>query len=375
MRRVRWHSEEEQDLSEHSISVSPFLQGLHSSSAPVTIACFDDNMAESWDRFARAHPSGSFFHQVGWKKVMEKTYGYRPCYFYAHRAGEITGIAPVFLTSSWIAGKCLISLPFAVYGGICASDAESEQALLGHVERLAADWNVQYLELRNRRSTPLRGYHRNERYATFTLPLSDEKSMYDALPKDARYMIRKGERAGLKTKRGFDQLDTFYRLMTINLRRLGTPAFPKSLFRNLIREYPGQVDLTVVYSGDQPMAAGMSFFFRDWMQPYYVGSLSEAKTVAANNFLWWEMIKFGSQCGLRTFDFGRSKKGSGNYTFKAKWNPNIETLDYQIRLVRRTDPPNFSPMNSKFSLAMDLWKKAPLGLTAAIGPHLVKWFP
>jgi FemAB-related protein (PEP-CTERM system-associated) len=344
--------------------------------SPVRILALESGVEASWDRYVFDHPSGSFFHQIGWKRVMENTYGYQPFYFYAEREGRITGIAPSFLASNWITGKCLMSLPFAVYGGVCASDPESEKALVARLEQLAVELRVEYLELRNRNGQLLPGYHPNPRYATFTMPLvSDIDALYKSLPKDIRYMIRKGEKAGLEVRRGFDQLDAFYKLMTVNLRRLGTPAFPKSLFEHLIREYPGQVDLAVVYSGGKPVSGGMSFLFREWMQPYYIGSLEEAKIVAANNFLWWELIQHAARTGHTIFDFGRSKKESGNFDFKKKWGPHIESLDYQVRLVHRTEPPNFSPANPKFQLATNMWKKMPLSLTRVIGPRVVRWFP
>jgi len=66
----------------------------------------------------------------------------------------------------------------------------------------------------------------------FTIPLiADIEALYKAFPKDIRYMIRKGEKAGLAVRRGFDQLDHFYRLMTINLRALGHAGFPEMSFR------------------------------------------------------------------------------------------------------------------------------------------------
>jgi hypothetical protein len=111
------------------------------------------------------------------------------------------------------------------------------------------------------------------------------------------------------------------------------------------------------------------------MQPYYIGSLEEAKGLAANDFLWWKLIEYAAETGCRTFDFGRSKKDSGNFEFKKKWNPRIETLNYQVRLVRRREVPNFSPTNPKFELATNIWKKLPLGLTRVIGPRVVRWFP
>ncbi len=330
----------------------------------------------AWDRFVQIHPKATFFHQIGWKKVMESTYGYKPYYFCAKKGERIVGIAPAFFISNWMTGRCLISLPFAVYGGVCADDLESEQALIGHLEHLAEELEVEYLELRDRGGDIRNGYHHNSRHSTFTIPLvSDTDAIYKAFPKDIRYMVRKADKANLRVERGFDLLNTFYELMTINLRRLGTPAFPKQLFQNLIREYPGQIDLTVVYAGTQPLCGGMSFFFREWMQPYYIGSREEAKGVAANNFLWWELIKIGANSGHTTFDFGRSKKNSGNYDFKKKWNPQIEDLSYQVRLVRRKEAPDFSPMNPKFELATSIWKKMPLGMTRAFGPRVVRWFP
>jgi FemAB-related protein (PEP-CTERM system-associated) len=329
-----------------------------------------------WDSFVLNHPKGTFFHQTAWMRVIARTYGFQPYYFYAESDGQITGIAPMFLVSNWLSGRCLISLPFAVYGGVCATNADSEEALLKHIEQLASEERVKYVELRSRDGNLRPGYYANTRYATFTIPLGgDPEKLYSAFPKNVRYMIRKGEKANLRVRTGSDQLEGFYHLMTINLRRLGTPAFPLALFKNLIFEYKDQIDLTVIYHEDKAVAGGMSFRFRDCLQPYYIGSLQEAKSVAANDFLWWKLIEKAARFGCRTFDFGRSKKGSGNFTFKEKWNPVIETLNYQTRLVGRKDVPNFSPTNPKFELATTIWKKLPLGLTRAVGPHVVRWFP
>lgn len=349
---------------------------IEPNSSTVRVLPLEPSDSENWESFVRSHPHGSFFHQLGWKRVMEKTYGYEPYYFLAKRGERVTGIAPAFLVSSWMTGRCLISIPFAVYGGICAEDDSSRQALVGHLERLASDLDVEYLEFRNREGGTDTNYIPNKRYATFTLSITgDTEAVYRAFPKDIRYMIRKAEKAELRALRGFDQLEQFYYLMTINLRRLGTPAFPRSLFENLIREYSDQIDLTLVYSGNEPVAGGMSFFFRDSVQPYYIGSKLEAKAVAGNNFLWWELIKLAASTGHTTFDFGRSKVGSGNYDFKKKWNPRIEPLDYQVRLFNRKEIPNFSPANPKFEFATNVWKKLPLGVTRLVGPRVVRWFP
>jgi FemAB-related protein (PEP-CTERM system-associated) len=342
----------------------------------VRVLPLEANDHSRWDSFVLSHADGTFFHQTSWMRVMARTYGYRPHYFFTERDGQVTGVAPAFLVSSWLSGRCLISLPFAVYGGVCALDIDSEDALVGHLEQLAKEQQIEYLELRNRNGRLRPDYHANTRYASFTIPLvPDTEKLYSAFPKDIRYMIRKAEKAGLRVRKGIEQLDSFYKLMTINLRRLGTPAFPRALYANLIEEYGDQVDLTLVYSDDKAVAGAMSFRFREWMQPYYFGSLDEAKGLAANNFLWWKLIEHAAHAGCQTFDFGRSKKDSGNFDFKKKWHPRIETLNYQVRLICRKEVPNFSPTNPKFEMATNIWKKLPLSLTRAIGPRVVRWFP
>ncbi|HXR10628.1 MAG TPA: GNAT family N-acetyltransferase, partial [Candidatus Acidoferrales bacterium] len=109
--------------------------------------------------------------------------------------------------------------------------------------------------------------------------------------------------------------------------------------------------------------------------PFYSGAGADAPRLAANNALYWELMKFAADAGMCKFDFGRSKQGTGSYDFKAQWNMAIEPLDYQILLVRRKTPPNFSPKNPKFERATLLWSRLPLWLTKQVGPRVVRWFP
>lgn len=348
-----------------------------SPTAPAAVVrLFQKGDSERWDRFVLAHPGGTFFHQTAWMRVVERTFDHQAQYIYLEREGRIVAVAPLFRVSNWMVGTCLISSPLAAYGGILAEDREAEKMLLEFLKNQAKEQQIDYLELRNPSGGTLQGFIPNTRYAGFSMRLStDPETVLKGLPKDIRYMIRKAEKADLRIQRGPELLDEFYRLFTINMRRLGTPVFPRSLFVNLLEEYGKQIDVLIVYAGVEPVASAMSFLFRDTMHPYYIGGLPLARTLAANNFLWWELIKFAAQSGMNTFDFGRSKKGTGAYAFKKKWNPSITDLDYQVFLVKRKTPPNFSPANPKFGLATQVWSRLPLFLTNRLGPRIVRWIP
>lgn len=340
------------------------------------VKLFEPGVEKRWNRFVLDCPSASFFHLIGWKRVVEKTFGHKARYFYSERDGKITGIAPVFECSNWLIGRCLIAIPLAAYGGIVATDAESENALLDYAKRTAESALVEYLELRQRGSGLREGFHPNDLYATFSTRLfPDADANLKRLPKDTRYMIRKAEKAGLRAEWGAQQVGAFYELFGRSMHRLGTPVLPRGLFHNILEEFPEQTQLMLVYNGREAVAGVMSFFFRDIILPYYSGAKPEATRLAANNFMYWQVIRWAGEHGFHTFDFGRSKKGTGAFAFKTQWNMQPEPLDYQVFLVKRKTVPNFSPVNPKFGLAIRLWQNLPLPVANWLGPSAVRLFP
>jgi len=345
-------------------------------SAPVRIRVFEPERAAEWDRFVLSAASGSPFHLTAWMRAVRKTFGFEPRYVFAERDGRISGVLPLFYISNWVIGRVLNSVPFGVYGGVCAADNESRRALLDHAAESARSAGVDFLELRERKSEPLAGFVQNPLYVTFTTDLSaNHDANLKKLPRDTRYMIRKAEKAGLRVQHGMDQLPQFFDIFAANYQRHGTPVFPMRWLENLHAEFGDKMDLLMIRKDDAPVAGVISFFFRDTVLPFYSGAGPDAPRLAANNALYWELMKFAADAGYRKFDYGRSKQGTGSYDFKAQWNMTVEPLDYQILLVRRKTAPNFSPKNPKFERAARLWNRLPLWLTKQVGPHVVRWFP
>jgi FemAB-related protein (PEP-CTERM system-associated) len=330
----------------------------------------------AWDDFVWRHQGATFFHLTGWMKVIQNTFGYSPCYLFAERGQQVTGILPLFETSNWLQGTCLISTPMAVYGGICAVDEESRTALLDAAKRIAVKEKVQHLELRQQQGEIFPGFHPNTLYATFCGELDrDPQVLLGRLPRDTRYMIRKAQKKGLQVVSGVQYTPDFYNLFVQSMRRLGTPTFPLRLFENLVDEFKALVDVTMVCSSNVAVAAAFSFRFRDTILPYYAGASPEAPGLAANNLLYWELMTRSAAEGMHWFDFGRSKRGTGAYAFKTQWNMTVRPLAYQLYLVQRKNVPNFTPLNPKFERAGRIWSKLPLALTTSLGPHVVRWFP
>ena len=116
----------------------------------------------------------------------------------------------------------------------------------------------------------------------------------------------------------------------------------------------------------------ISFYFRDEVLPYYGGGSKAARDVAANDFMYWEVLRRAVEAGYRRFDFGRSKIGTGAFNFKRHWCFEPEPLFYEHRLFGREAIPQRNPLNPKYAPAIALWKQLPLPVANRIGPILAR---
>lgn len=344
-------------------------------SISVRLARPEDDRA--WNEFVDSHPLGTPFHLTAWRDCIQETFGYKPRLMLAEEDGRVRGVLPLFLVFTPLAGRILLSSPFAVYGGVLAADAEAQSALKAGLEDLARSEKVQYVELRNAWESQCLGYDQVRRYVTFTRELNgSEEDLFNAIAKKAQNKIRKSLKYNL-TARKAEDLEPFYRLYFTNLRRLGTPAFPRDYFPRILRAFGESVYVLEILHESRPVAAMLTFEYKGAIMPYYGASDRDAHHLAPNNFLYWEFIRSGLARGMRVLDFGRTKKivDDGVYYFKSHWGTQIRELPYEIFLVNRRTLPNLSPANPKFSPFIAVWKRLPLWVTNRLGPLLIKWVP
>lgn len=328
-----------------------------------------------WDQFVASSPFGTFFHLSGWRRVVEDVLGHRCTSLVAVREGRISGVFPIARVRNPIWGNCLISVPLAVYGGICANDSDSYFQLLQAGSELAGRQGVQYLEMRNRFEpfpTPLPG---RDLYVTFTQDLSPgPEKLLQKLPRDTRYAIRKSQKAGLEWTEDISDAE-FYEIYAHSVHNLGTPVFPRKLFTRLREVFAEKVRVFGVRKNGKAIAGVMCFYFRDVVLPYYGGALQGYQKDSPNNFMYWNLIAQSATEGFREFDFGRSKRGTGSYHFKSAWSMVETELPYRYHLVKAKTVPHLSPIDKKFQLPIATWQRLPFSWTKVLGPKVIRWIP
>jgi FemAB-related protein (PEP-CTERM system-associated) len=331
---------------------------------------------KQWDSFVLQHAHGSPFHLIAWQRAIEESFGYQPRYILATDGERIRGVLPLFLVRNPIIGRVLLSAPFAVYGGILADCIEARAGLYEHVRGLGQALGVDYIELRNAYPEQCVGQANVDRYVTFSKEVPhDEESLWADLPKKTRNLVRKSMRTAFTVRYGVQDLRIMDAVHARNLRRLGTPNFPRRYFELLLRHFGEMADVRETWFDNKPMGVSLNLFFRDQMHTFYAATDTRYNALAPNMFMYFDHLRWAGQSGYRIFDFGRSKKGTGVFEFKKHWNTTMRELPYEIILVKRKTLPNFSPANPAFAWPIRIWQKLPLPITRLVSRHVINLFP
>lgn len=337
----------------------------------LVIRDLDPTQTERWDAFVQSCPEATFFHRAGWQQVITRSFGHATYFLYAEQNGEIAGVLPLGHVRSRIFGNALISLPFCVYGGVAASSDAARSALINAATELAKRLGVDYLEMRNRAARCC-DWKRKELYVTFRKTIdADPEVNLKQIPRKQRAMVSKGIKAGLHGEHDLD-IDRFYEAYASSVHNLGTPVFPKRYFRILKEVFDQDCDILTITKDGRPVSSVLSFYFRDEVLPYYGGGTHEARELKANDFMYWELMQTACQNGVRVFDYGRSKQGTGSYSFKKNWGFEPEPLHYEYFLVKAREVPEVNPLNPKYRIFISIWKRMPFTLTKLIGPILAR---
>ncbi len=327
--------------------------------------------AANWNAFVENCREATFFHRFEWKEIIERAFGHRTYFFLAEANGKIAGILPLAQIRHFLFGHSLSSLPFCVYGGI-AAETEAARELLDHAaQKLASDLNVDYLEYRNLRARHA-DWPTKDIYVTFRKPIDKnvEQNMKN-IPHKQRAMVRRGIKHGLASSLD-DTIDRFYTVFSDNMLRHGTPALPKSYFTLLKQIFGRDCEVLSVTLDGEVVSSVLSFYFKNEVLPYYAGDTIKARSLAANDFKYWELMRRACERGCTVFDYGRSKCGTGSFDFKKNWGFEPSPLHYEYQLHRAKQIPEQSPLNPKYQIFIKAWRRLPMPVANFIGPHIVK---
>ena len=318
------------------------------------------------DVFVRAHPRATPFHLTGWSRAVEQGCRQRARTLIAERAdGSIAGILPLTDIRSPLFGRALVSTGFGVAGGVLGDAVEE---LASGAADLARRLGCPSIELRGG-AGPAGWTPDDITYLGFARALAaDDDAELLAIPRKQRAEVRRalGNELEIVTGREPAHLADHYRVYAESVRNLGTPVFPRALFAAAIEHLDADI-LTVRHAG-RPVASVLSLYLNGTVYPYWGGGTAAARSLRANDRMYFALMSHARARGCTRFDFGRSKAGTGPAAFKKNWGFTPEPLTYW----RRSDGAarEINPLNPKYALMVRTWQRLPLPLANLIGPFI-----
>ena len=316
-------------------------------------------------------------YHPGWLCLLAKGLGHVPYCLVATEQGEIRGFLALCFVRGPLFGRFLVSLPYLNYGGPIATEVGVAGRLIDGAVELAKRLDVRYLELRQEQLIEHPGLDRvvsEKVHMRLPLPGTPGK-LWDGLSPKVRNQVRKGQKNGLTVVfGGLDLLPDFHEVFSRNMRDLGTPAYGRSLFREVLRQFPDRAEFCIVRAGDKAVAASLLLHGWDVTEVPSASSLRSHNHTNANMLMYWHLLERAVELGQGVFDFGRSGLDSSTYRFKAQWgaSPGSAIWQYHLRYGGLKDA---RPDNPRYQRLIRIWRKLPLSLTKVIGPIIVRGIP
>jgi FemAB-related protein (PEP-CTERM system-associated) len=330
-----------------------------------------------WQAFLARYGHAAMYCDPSMVDAISRGLRQTPYFIEARADNQIVGVLSLIFMKSLLFGRFLVSLPYTSWAGAVAEDDEIARRLVDRAIVLATDLDAQYLELRHLH--PVRHPALVEGVTCkvqMRLPLSDNADdNWRELKSEIRTQIRKAIKNCLDVSwGGCELLEDFYAIFACNMRDLGTPVFPVSLFRNILKADPSRVEIGVVRLRGKPLAACLAVHGQGLTEIPSAAVLREHRNTAANSLLYWRAIERATERRQKLFDFGRSTPGSATFTFKKRWGAQASRVVWQYYL-RKGDTQRMRPETRRFRYAIRLWQLLPVTATRLLGPIIVRGIP
>ncbi len=343
---------------------------------PVRIGELERSNENQWDAYVDAHPHGTLFHTLAWRNAVQYSFGHKAIYLAAFR-DQFVGVLPLFLVPDFPFGRILVSVPYAVGGGILANEPEVTAALLATALERAREFRCRRIELRSEHGA-LPDRPVVDRYVGFRRELPEIRDeVLPWLPRKARAVVRRAiERRQLEIAFEDGFLADVWRLYARNMRRLASIAYPFCFFRALAEQTPRAHWVSVATLGGTPVAGLLTFLHRDRVIPYFFGSTESARRCGAANLLYFRLMQRAVVEGFRVFDFGRTRRENlGSLNFKRFQGFEPRPLGYQAVALGDEPSEMLSPDHRLLKPIRALWPRLPFFVTNALSALVAPRIP
>jgi hypothetical protein len=336
----------------------------------------DVSARHEWEDFIQRNPHSIAWQSYEWSEVLKKHYALDFHPIAAYDDGKIGGLLPLYGMKTRSSNGSLISVPYAVAGGIVADCPEACDCLLSKAVEMSQAFDSCPITLKQYKIEipgPLtvdRSYYNREldlvagiesiwnglndankeaiegvekKHTLLVYPSSDSRAFYDML---LAYHHAKG--VPCVSRRWIEDLVAF-KMYSIALLRLGQDVVAGTM----VKEFKSTVSF--------PFTCARGLTEKD---TEYVYSL------------YWQLINYFSAQGKEILHSGRIPNSNQTDAYRLGWGGIKHNYYYQYYPQREQAATEFAlRRNPKRALFERCWRKLPRSAARFLGPYVVKRFP
>lgn len=332
--------------------------------------------AQRWEAFVEECPFTVAWQSYRWHEAVRRNYA---ADFYplvaAEADGTIQGILPLYQLRGPGATSRLISVPFAVAGGLAATSPEAREALLAQAIELSNKVNAGGFTLKQYRYPVDGPMNTDGRFFNRELTLSvGADRIWSQLDPCNRSRIEAAERERLSLEYPSSRVSPYYDLLVRFMTRSGVPCPSRQWIATLLDL--NMYNIALLEKDGRVVAGTMVKAFKRTVSfPFTCLSDRSQESLLYAYALYWRLIQHFAGQGFQIFHSGRMPEQGEVDAYRLGWGGEKHPYFYQYYPATEGRTEYRNKRGLKRSVFTFCWKLMPTPLAEAIGPKVVAKFP
>ena len=327
------------------------------------------NDKKKWNEYVFNHKDSIAWHCYEWSEIVGKHYDVE---FYPLAAidGEyVKGILPLYMVNGM-----LVSVAYAVAGGILADDRDVERSLLNKSIEMANSKNIKKIVFKQYKNSIDADLSTDENYYNKELDLTDSiENIRNNFGQFNRKILDGMNELDYSLDFSSENIDIFYKMLFNHSHKQGIPCPAKNWIHDLINFKMYKIG--ILKKGNSILSGTLIKEFKSTVSFPFTCFPGNKKNMNNVYYLYWMLIKKFAGDGLTVFHSGRIPKTDETNRYRLGWGGIPFNYYYQYYPKESGNTEYGAKRGLKRKIFNTVWKITPGSITKFFNDKITAKFP
>jgi hypothetical protein len=330
---------------------------------------------KDWEQYIYDNPYSIAWQSYDWSIVLRRHYQIEFYPIATYDNSKICGVLPLYHLSTMRGKEQLMSVPYAVAGGIVADHDQAAQMLLERARVLSGEYNSCLVTFKQYKKKIPGLIRADDNFYNKELDITiNADELWRGIEERNKQMVEDAGKYDLKLECPSIDVRGFHKLLLRHHKNRGIPCVGEKWIEDLIafRMY----SIALLRNGNDLVAATMIKEFKDTVSfPFTcIPDITETSLMFAYRLYWQLIVKYAME-GKRIIHSGRIPCTDDVDPYRLGWGGTRYQYYYQYYPDGGKNSEFNAKRGKKRGLMEQIWKRLPSSVTSSLGPRVVKYFP